>query len=66
MSGRSGEVVCPDCGGLCWVDEARTVCRDCGLTGYVAEPGLSPRERYAARRLMDELQATPNERGSAP
>ena len=38
------------------MEGAQTVCGDCGFVGYLAEPGLSPRERYAARRRLDELR----------
>lgn len=49
-------VRCASCRGPCHVDGAQAVCADCGFVGYLAEPGLSPRERYAARRRLDELQ----------
>lgn len=51
---RPYAVVCPGCGGTCRVEGKTAVCGDCGAVGFVAEPGLSPRERYAARRRLDE------------
>lgn len=49
-------VRCASCGGECRVEGAQTICGDCGFVGYLPEPGLSPRERYAARRRLDELR----------
>jgi hypothetical protein len=51
---RAPEPVCPACGVLCWTDGVRSACRHCGGAGRPAEPALSPRERYAARRSLDE------------
>jgi hypothetical protein len=59
-------VVCPECGGGCALDGGQSLCPVCGLV-RVAEPGLSPRERYDARRLRTELEAVDAEaQGRAP
>ena len=48
------EPVCPSCGGRCWTDGTVTVCRDCGAAPRTPQPELSPQDRYAARRRLDE------------
>lgn len=53
---RPGPVpVCTACGGDCWTDGDLTFCRDCGQSGFLAEPPLSPRERYSAQRRLDKM-----------
>jgi rRNA maturation protein Nop10 len=58
VAGVTAEPTCPACGALCWVDGVQYVCRDCGGAGRLVEPALSPRERYAARRRLDERAET--------
>lgn len=48
---------CPECGGGCALSGGQPVCSVCGLVVRVVEPGLSPKERYDARRLMNEIEA---------
>ena len=64
MSGPGAH--CPECGGVCAADGGQRVCVVCGLVVRVGEPGLSPKERYGARRLMDELAAAADERERLP
>ena len=44
------------CGGAYRPEGVQAECEACGRIGYLAEPGLSPRERYVARRRLDEMQ----------
>lgn len=59
VQGAAKAVRCRDCGGAQWVDGVRLACRVCGTVGYLTEPALSPRERHAARRRLDELGDPP-------
>lgn len=67
-SARGWSSVCSACGGLRWVKGADWACWDCGAVSappsgggvaaahIVSEPPLSPRERYGARRSLDEAR----------
>lgn len=77
LTGQAWSSMCAACGGLRWMEPNGSACWDCGTvtgSGAVAtgggpvgradrecEPPLSPRERFGARRSLDERR-DPDER----
>ncbi len=46
---QPADPLCGQCGGLCWIDEATTICRDCGGAGRLARPTETSRPVIGGR-----------------